>query len=386
MKRLILALLKNPLRLFAIIAWNLRLWKLRRAGRRSVVFNLHNDYFFDIFKPVYELLKQDPSMEVWFAWRHDRPALRHYLLQRVQPRALISNAISPFIGFDLFITAEVTGPDFPVSGLPTRTVQMYHGTGTYNLWEKIDVLNRFDAHLMIGPQYRPFLDAAYAKTSRTPHLYEVGYPKLDLLIPSPDALASRRKQYQLTDDKPVILYAPHWNPAGSLHAFAEDIIIALASLDAHVLVKVHNYLFVQYKEQMWDQRLQGMPACHHNVRIVDEPDTQRVYALADVMITDTGTTAALEFSLLKRPLLVYRNIDWFQDKAHYEVEEAICQTALLFDALPEMTDLLKSIFAGSAEGILNTQRKAQEMLVNRYLYHPGTAAPTAVEAIQKELH
>jgi CDP-glycerol glycerophosphotransferase (TagB/SpsB family) len=149
---------------------------------------------------------------------------------------------------------------------------------------------------------------------------------------------------------------------------------------------VHNYLFVQYKEQMWDQRLQGMPACHHNVRIVAEPDTQRVYALADVMITDTGTTAALEFSLLKRPLLVYRNIDWFQNKAHYEVEEAICQTALLFDALPEMTDLLKSIFAGSAEGILNTQRKAQEMLVNRYLYHPGTAAPTAVEAIQKELH
>lgn len=386
MKRLILSLLKNPLRLFAIIAWNMRLWKARRSGTRSIVFNLHNDYFFDIFKPVYERLKQDPGVQVYFAWRHDRPHMHQYLLQRVSAEMLISNALSPFIGFDLFITAEVTGPDFPVSGLSTRTIQMYHGTGTYNLWEKIDVLNRFDAHLLIGPQYRPFLDAAYAQVARKPHLYEVGYPKLDLLIPDEKILTSRRRHYKLSDDKPVILYAPHWNSAGSLHAFAEDMILALAALDVQVLVKVHNYLYVEYKNQMWDQRLHGIPACHPNVHIVDEPDTQRVYPLADVMITDTGTTAALEFSVLQRPLLVYHNDAWFSDKTHYEVEEAICETALLFDTLEQMTDVLISIFSGSAASILNTQKKAQKELIENYLYNPGNASEEAVHAIKEELN
>lgn len=385
MKRLIMALLRNPLRLFTIIAWNMRLWMHRKRGTRSIVYNLHNDYFFDIFRSIYDELKQDNTIDVWFSWRADRPKLKAYLLDHVGKKLLISNAISPFVNFDLFVTAEVTGPDFPISGMSTKTMEIYHGTGTYNLWEKIAVLNRFDAHLMIGPQYQSFLHAAYATTRRTPRLFPVGYPKLDDMDIPPEEVAQRKRFYGIEDNKPVILYAPHWNPAGSIHAFSESIIIALAAFDAHVLVKVHNYLFVEYRAQMWDERLHGMPSCHYNVHIIDEPDTQRVYPLANVMITDTGTTAALEFSLLSRPLLVYQNPLWFQGKSHYEVEADICKTALLFDTLEQMTALLKNILDGTAADILKQQQAAQKQLIESYLYNPRNATDAAVKAIKELL-
>ena len=182
MSRLLKLFASDILNIFRLFAYLVIFFIYRISGIKTIVFNLHHDYFFDIFKPVYNELKKNKQIKIFFSYSYENKKLKTYLLQNCSHKLLISNYISPFIPFDLFICPEITGPDFPISFLKTKTIQIYHGTGVYNLFEKSDVLNRFDIHFAIGPQYLDFIEEAYKNADKKPVIYKIGYPKLDSLL------------------------------------------------------------------------------------------------------------------------------------------------------------------------------------------------------------
>ena len=387
MVRFLIEFLKNPLIIFKIIYYSIVIIFCKLHGIKTIVYNLHYDYYFDLFQSTYKEISNNKKIKVFFSYWKPNKRLKKYLLQEVRRKYLISHNISIFINFDLFITGDINGPDFPISLLKTKTVETYHGSGVYPLYPKKEVLNRFDIHFSIGPQFNEFINWTYKGKKNKPKVYNTGYPKLDILLKQQDPLTEELKRIYKIENQPVLLYAPHWNSYGSLFLFYEELIEILVSFGYKVLIKPHNYIYFHYKEMNWEERLQKLEDKFENVILVKRPNTQELYPLSDIMITDTGTTTALEYSILKKPVFVFRNDRWFANEIHTEVEKDIIDLAFCFSSLEELKKYLDFVINKKSEikNELDTQKEKQEKLVAKYLYNLGSATEKSVKAVLKEL-
>ena len=383
MHRLI-PLFKKPKHILKVVRFIFILAYYKISGCKTIVYNLHEDYFYDIFESIYHQLLNRPKTVIFFSYRAENKILLQYLQNKVPASQIIPNYISPFLIFDLFICAEVTGPDFPLSIFHTPKIEIYHGTGTSNLYEKKDVLNRFDSHFAIGPKFNEFIDFAYKEKSSKPHVYNIGYPKLDALL-KPNPLTKDLKKLYKLDDKKTILYAPHWHEYGSIHKFKEALLEKLAEFDVNLLIKPHNYLYTRYANLNWKKRLKDFANQHENVTFVSNPNTQELYPISDLMITDTGTTAALEYSILQKPLIINYDAQWFADNDSVDIEKDLCDLGFCFENLKELKALVESVLIKPDENEILKQQTAQKNIVRKYLYQPGEATSRAVKAIYEIL-
>ena len=378
MKRFLQALLHYPAFVPLLLYHVLRVSFQRLCGRRCIVYNMHHDYFLDAFVPVLRHLDSDPRMRVFISCPDDA-ALVAYVKATHGAARLLPSYVSPFVPFNLFLTAELTGPDMPARWLRTPSVVMYHGTGVYDLWSRSEVVRRFDAHCAVGPQFRETIEELSAGWKRRPRIYNVGYPKTDALA---RALAPRAS----ATARPVVLFAPHWAPTGTLHVFGDELIEMLSQYPVDIVVKVHHYLFTKYPQMRWQERLAGWETRFPRVTIGRIPSTQEYYPTASLLVTDTGTTAGLEYSLLGKPLAVHENRRWFDGRVHAEVEAAILDAAFTFSTTEQLGAIVKATLVDQSNGsACARQREAQQALVQRFLYNPGTAASAAFNAICSEL-
>ncbi|NOR43958.1 MAG: hypothetical protein GQ534_00090 [Candidatus Delongbacteria bacterium] len=385
MKRLLIILSKNPFLIIKIIILNFKVLFLKRKGIKTLVYNMHYDYLFCTFESLYKLLAKNSNIRIFISYKNDIKLKKHLQNLDLGIR-LINNTISPFINFDLFITAEITGPDFPMNGLSTKKLEIYHGTGIYNLYDELPVLRRFDIHFAIGKQYQPefFEKTGLINNSR---VYEVGYPKTDAIVKNEYDNESLYKQYNIKG-KPIILYAPHWNEFSSIHALGSKIISKLSTLNVNIIVKVHNYIFTQYPEAKWEERLRSWEKEFENVHIMRDPDTQSYFNISDMIITDVGTTAALEYSLIKKPLFIYKDMNWFKGKDGIQPETDIVKVAITFIQTEEIFDLVDRLLFRKdkeIENMISKQKIAQQKLAGKYFFNIGTASKVGYEAIIKEL-
>lgn len=385
MLRLLKLILQNPLSIFKLIYYWIHIISLKLNGKKTVVYNLHYSYFYDIFKDIYYELSA--KYYVYFSYNTKNEELKKYLLSHpeVNYNKLIPNTISPFLPFDIFICAEITGPDFPIKILHTKNIQMYHGMGTYNLLSHIHVLKRFDIHFAMGKQHNDFFNRYLCNDKKKDYkIYTIGYPKTDRIFDSP-SIYIKNKYTDKT--KKSILYAPHWHEFSSIHKMGEDIITTLAKLPILLLIKPHNYLYKKYAASNWRERILSLCDKFQNVKFITEADTQIVYPISDMMITDPGTTVSLEFSLLKKPIVIYTNENWFTYKEDVIIERALYDTAFSFKNVEELAEIVKNLIKKD-ENLLQAiekQKKEQEIIIKKYFYNPGTSTPKAVEAIEKEL-
>ena len=382
-------IINDPFSVFRIIAWNLKTLFLKISGKKTIVFNIQMDYFFNVFEPVYEMLKQNPKIRIYFSCFEGHQHIRQYLKEFINPKFLLSSDISPFIYFDLFITAEVNGPNFPLSLLPTKRIQIYHGSGVYNLYTKKNVLENFDVHFAVGPKHVEFVKTLI-HTKKYPNKFAIiGYPKLDAIVNPPKELISKLNNLYGIKDQFVILYTPHWNPYGSLHILSLEMITRLAKIEnTLILIKVHNFLFARYKEDNWQKKLNDITEKLPNVIFVTRPNTQEIFPLGDMLITDTGTSAAFEYSLTNNPLFVFHNPDWFENNDFGNVESEIIDTAICFKQIDEIVELTQKLINkdDKLQNIIAAQQKKQQLLIEKYLFNPGNATPAAVKTICKELN
>jgi CDP-glycerol glycerophosphotransferase (TagB/SpsB family) len=389
MRRFFKLLLKNPLAPAALLFWNIRLFLLRAAGVRSVVCNLRHDYFYAVLGSVLSRLEARKDIRLFLSVPTGDSALTALLKKAAPDIPIMDCAFSPFVNFDMFITAEITGPDLPCRGLKTKTLQTYHGTGIYNLFEKISVLRRFHIHFAPGPQYMNFFSAAGITEDRGHKVFEVGYPKTDAILDNssyPPELV--RAGLAPGSSMPVILYAPHWSETSSIHKHLDAIAAVMAELPVWFLIKPHHYIYAKYPEADWPARLAEIEKKSPRAILLREPDTQRYYGAADIMISDTGTTAPLEFSLTGKPYLIFNDGAWFSgERKGIQPETDIALNGVGFSGIAGLKDRLSVILKGGpeAEEIISRQKAAQEEMVKKYFFNPGKASDAAVRVILAEL-
>lgn len=386
--RFLKTIFTDPFNIIRILSLNLKMLFFRLQGKKTIVYNIQMDYFYNTFEPIYLELQKNKEIVVYFAYYASSQKLHEYLKTFLSSKYLISSMISPFVWFDLFITAEINGPDFPFSFLPTHNIQLYHGTGVYPLYNKIEVLSRFDVHFAIGPQLIDFLKTLPRKKKNQNNYVKVGFPKLDTIShPDPVLVNELKKQYNIQDEF-VILYTPHWNPNGSLHVLSLDLVARLTQLEnVKILIKVHNFLYTRFKEDNWQEKLQKFVDKYANVVYVTRPNTQDIFPLGDMLITDTGTTAAFEFSITQKPVFVFYNPQWFENNQNSEVEKQIINTAFNFTTIDEIVEYTRKVKDGNAEmqQEIKDQQIKQQNLIDKYLFNPGKATEVAVRAIKREL-
>jgi hypothetical protein len=369
-----------------IVYYWFQILKNKLKGKKSLVYNLHYDYFFDIFSPIYEELKGERNLAIYFAYRTQTKELYKYLSldTGIPSKNLISNKISPFIPFDLFICAEITGPDFPINLFKTKKIQIYHGIGIHTLYDKKSVLRRFQIHFAIGINHNKFIIQELSSEKTKYKIYNIGYPKTDRILQNPKE--NLKNQYTHKNRR-TVLYAPHWHQYSSLHKFEEKIIEFLSKLPITLLVKPHNYLYTKYAKENWKKRLQFVCNKYSNVKFIREADTQIVYPLSDMMITDPGTTASFEFSLLQRPIVIFDDVRWFTNKNDINIEKEVYEISFRFKTLEDLKAILDNFLKKDDRflQLVRKQKQEQENIVNTFLYNPGNATLKAVAAIEKEL-
>lgn len=377
MKKFLHIIINNPYMLFKLIYLITAASINRLNGVKTILCNIQHNYFFDIFKPVYMKLRDKPKIKVYFSYSSKDKSLKKYLIKNAGKRSIIQNTISPFVPFDMFICSELTGDDFPVSFFKTKTIEFHNSTGTSDLNDKKHIMKKFDIHFSIGPQFNDFIEDVYDGLDKSPIIYNTGSAGLDFLLNKTPPGSAR--PVSGPDNKPVILYCPHWDSDSSLYIFGEKII--------EILARLHSRIFIITDDRFTKYPFKNLEDAY-NITFVRKTEAQDMYHLTDILITDTGTSAALEFSLLHKPIILYYNEKWSACKNYIEPDKDICETAIKFTTLDELENILINITAGNPEIIskLEEQRRKQDILIRKYLFKPEEAIEKSAKAILKEIN
>lgn len=369
MKRLFTLLLHQPLSIIKIILWNIRILYCKVRGMKTIVYNFHYDYFICQFSSFVEKL-QKQNVKIFYAVDKNIYTLVSNITES-KGIVLIDCKVSPFVWFDLFICPEVTGPDFPLKFFPTKKLQIYHGTGVYNLYQKKALLTEFDYHFSVGPQFDRFFNDSNITNYRS-----VGYPKTDRLINYRSKNVSKRK---------IVLYAPHWTEFSSIHTLGKEIIECCLELEYSLILKPHNFIYTEFPYRNWKEELKSNSPF---VEFATSFDTQEYYSKCDLLISDVGTTVPVEFSLVKKPIILFDRFDWFKvNGENRQPERDIYDASFKFTSLKELYVLLEQMKLSNdtIRNAIEEQIELLHTLNEKYLYNIGSATEHGLSYIEEIL-
>jgi hypothetical protein len=279
----------------------------RRSGRRRVLVDVRTPMNLAVLRPMWRRLADDPRVTLTFTAEDDSGVAQALasddLAGALQPRARVSRQ-----RFDLALTADAWN-NAPLHRC-RRRLYFFHGVaGKYDL-DSPDrlrglALDRFDRVAFINEDRRQrYLAAGVVRADQA---VLVGFPKLDDLVNGTWSASGVRRELGLGRDRPTVLYAPTFSPAGSLHAAGEAIVEALLGDGFNVIVKLHDRSMVPHERFTagidWPDRLRRFES-RDGFAFVRAGDIGPFLAAADVMVTD-HSTVGFEFALLDRPLVVF---------------------------------------------------------------------------------
>jgi glycosyltransferase involved in cell wall biosynthesis len=283
---------------------------ISRTGRsrKRVLFDAASPMSLAIFRSVYDRLRRDQRLELWFT-AHGRV----WQPQEVYGPAGIAENVVPashaaWMKVDLYVNADFW--DMTWLHRRTRRIHLFHGVaGKYGLDTPVD----------LAPTIAAFDCLMFANTDRRSRYVEaglvpdddvkaalIGYPKVDSLV---DGSLDRRRiagDLGLDPRLPTVLYAPTWSPYSSLNGMGEQVITSLAASGLQVIVKLHDRSYDRRERGSggidWAQRLAKFDA-HPLVRVAHGGDSSPFLAASDVMVSD-HSSVAFEYMLLDRPIVL----------------------------------------------------------------------------------
>ncbi len=184
--------------------------------------------------------------------------------------------------------------DFRIPGVK---VQVFHGLGI----EKpvhYKIRHFFDIFLTSGP----YVTQRFQQLQKKYHyfdLLETGWPKVDYIINFPTEKI--HQQYDIPEDKTVILYAPTFSSSMESTTELMDIIPKTIQDDEYWIFKFHELMAPELIQQLTKKLPQ-------NVNLIKSGDITPYLHLADIMISDTSSVI-YEFIVLNKPVITYKTID-----------------------------------------------------------------------------
>ena len=370
----------------------------RLAGKRIVIVFVEEPGFVQFLLPVHaELMRlAGDRMRTYLATEYadgvanlasfDVPEAR-----RFHPRL----ARAMFLA-DVFLSASVYGKG-PRSA---HRINISHNQPTkFETYPREHVVN-YDVHFLTGPLHREQYEHMFRLHGLATDKYQlldIGYPKSDALHQGRFERSSVLEGLGLDANRRTILYAPAWDPGGSLRSFGGEVIEQLLAVEnANVIVKLHpvshtpasspSYEFYTGGVN-WVERFRQYES-NERFRHVAEFQVDPLLVAADVLVTDFSSVA-LEFVGLDKPIIYIDCPEYFEKTLRlpgYETDpdyvknnpraNAGRHVGLVAERVSDLRTIVERALADPARG----SEKRRE-LATRLLYNPGRGANTAARQI-----
>lgn len=276
--------------------------------RKRILFEAASPMSLTIFMPMYERLKRDPRLELWFtscatAWEPHQIFAGFGITENVLTRKAARRFKT-----DVYINTDFW--DMTWLHRHTRRIHLFHGVaGKYNLDAPVDLaptVSAFDCLMFVNADRRNrYIEAGLAADDdrRAPI---VGYPKVDCLVDGSLDRETIARSLQLDPSVPTVIYAPTWSPESSLNTGGLDVVERLAAEGLQVIVKLHDRSYDRQQRGSggidWADELRRYDS-HALVRIARESNGCPFMVASDAMVSD-HSSIAFEYMLLDRPLIV----------------------------------------------------------------------------------
>ncbi|HEY3883950.1 MAG TPA: CDP-glycerol glycerophosphotransferase family protein, partial [Vicinamibacterales bacterium] len=278
--------------------------------------------------------------------------------------------------FDLYLNGDPWAAAWPHRC--AHRVNFFHGVaGKYDLDNPAGLPMGFETYDRVAfinrDRMRRYLAAGVVTTAQAAL---VGYPKLDRLATRGWNRDDVLRSTGVDGSRPVVLYAPTYSPASSLHLAGEAIVGGLAAAGLGVIVKLHDRSLdpdPRYNDGIdWRTRFRAFEQ-PGRVVFVEASDASPLMAASDALVTD-HSSVGFEFLVLDRPVLVYDAPD-LAGAARINVEKiALLRSAAdVARGVNELASMTIAALRDPSRRSADRRRVAADMF-----YEPGTATDRAV--------
>jgi hypothetical protein len=274
-------------------------------SRKQLLFSGYAPVHFLCFRPVYEVLRHDPELDIWFSGgfrSKDRDAVEYDVHGFYDGYGIPEDRIIPVEetrdrDFDVLICSHTSDDLFPRS--VGKSVQIYHGVSFKNYAVREKAL-AFDYLCLPGEYHaRRYREQGLIREGGST-AFITGFAKNDALVDGSLDRDGTLADLGLDASRPTLLYAPTGDKYNSLETMGEKVIAAIADADRwNLLVKLHDH--PKKRKIDWPSILS--PYESDSVRLVRDYDIVPYLHAADLLISDASSVAT-EFTLLDRPIVL----------------------------------------------------------------------------------
>ena len=374
----------------------------RLAGKKVVIVFVEELGFIQFLLPVCEELRRRAGARISFyiaseyADRHDEIAVFGVPpTRRFHPR--LARA---FLLANVFLSASVYGKGPKTS----RRINISHNQPTkFEAYPKEYVQN-YDVHFLTGPLHRDQYEHMFALHGLDREkfaLIDVGYPKSDALLQGKYSREAVLAELGLDPALKTVVYAPAWDPGGSLRSFGDTVIEQLLSIgDANVVVKLHPVSHTPASSPSYEFYTGGVdwttrfriyeanPLFRHVTAYQVDP----LLVAADLLVTDFSSVA-LEFIGLDKPIIYLDCPEYFEKTLKlpgYESDPEYVKTNPRANAgrhvgvvVEHVEGLASAAREALADPAVNSAKRRE--LAGTLLYNPGRGAEAAAREILRML-
>lgn len=357
----------------------------RARSRRQVMFEAASPMSFAIFKPLYQRLKSDSRVELWFTahgrvWRPEDIYAAEGIHENVVPPDR-----ARWMKVDLYVNADFW--DMTWLHRRTRRIHLFHGVaGKYGLDAPVDLaptIATFDSLLFVNTdRRRRYIDAGLVPDGDLAAAL-VGYPKVDALVDGSLDRAQIAAALDLDPRVPTVIYAPTWSPYSSLNDMGEQIVEGLAAHGVQVIVKLHDRSYDRDRRGSggvdWAARLAKYDG-HPLVRLARGGDSSPFLVASDLMVSD-HSSIAFEYMLLDRPIVVVDRPELLRQAGVSPDKVGLLRSAA------EVVDDSGSLVRKVGAALRHPERLSAERrgIAAQLFYRPGTATDRAMGVIYRLL-
>jgi hypothetical protein len=369
--------------------------KERSTGKQIVYFHISSPGQMQFSLPIYrELLQRDCPVSCYLTTDYQMPDVEQ-AFGLCDEKCILAEFVTQLKGVDLFLQPEIHGRG------PKDATRVMIGHGQPNKhtnWAE-ENLRAFDVYFLYGPLLREmFEQICEEKPEATKHirLLNTGYPKLDEQITGKIDQKSVLEKLGLPTSNRTVIYAPAWDPGGSLREFGMDVVETLLDLpDTNLLVKLHPVSLEPVNSQHfefytggveWEKVFKKLESEHPNFRYINEWVINPYLVASDLMVTDFSGVA-LEYMTLDRPVIYLECPKFYQETlVTWKNDPHLAKTDDRFNAgrnygtvanhVNELAELVKKELASPCE-----KSQLRSEFIKKFLYNPGNASKKTVDAI-----
>jgi hypothetical protein len=208
------------------------------TATRHVLVDGRTQVNYTMFAPVHAAMRGDRRVRFSFI-SSDEPARARVVFKEAGPDVRIVGPLrAAMTRYDAYLTSDFTWTRHLVS--PVR-IQMFHGVGgKYGFDAPTESLRPWHRLFFVNRRRLENCIKAGAIDADDPAIRLIGMPKVDCLVDGSLRRNEVLDRLQLDPARPTILYAPTWSPASSLNKVGLELVAKLRSLDANVIVKLHD--------------------------------------------------------------------------------------------------------------------------------------------------